>query len=88
MIKVKRGTVKVMKRGRKKRHDQYLIDCIKAVNNTTDVMLTECRVPNTLTDKARVRSRIGGTQGSSKVSIGWLLRNDKVIPVLTKKPKK
>ena len=88
MLKVTAGSVKVLKRGRKKRHDQYLIDCIKAVTNKTDIMVTECRVPNTLKDKARIRSRIAKTQGSSKVTIGFYLFHDKLTPVLTKKPAK
>ena len=85
MLKVTAGSVKVLKRGRKKRHDQYLIDCRKAVTNKTDIMVTECRVPNTLKDKARIRSRIAKTQGSSKVTIGFYLFHDKLTPVLTKK---
>ena len=85
MLKVTAGSVKVLKSGRKKFHDQYLIDCVKAVTNKTDVMVTECQIPNTLNDKARIRNRIAKTQGATKVLVKFYLFNDKLTPVLTKR---
>jgi len=85
MRKVKAGSVNVIKRGRAKRHDQYLIDCVKAVTNTTDVMVTECRISNTVVDKGRIRARIARAQGSTELSIQFHLDKGKLIPVLSKK---
>jgi hypothetical protein len=85
MRKVKAGSVKVMKRGRNKFHDDYLAKCVKAVSNTHDVIATKRAVPNTRADKNRVRARVASLAGTKKIGISWYTEGKLVVPVLSKK---
>ncbi len=85
MRKVEAGSVKVMKRGRSKFHDDYLAKCIKAVSNTHDIIATKRAVPNTIADKARFRARVASLSGSKKIGINWYTEGKLVVPVLSKK---
>ena len=85
MRKVPKGSVKVMKRGRKKFHDDYLAKCVKAVNDTCDIVVTQRAVPNTIANKNRVRARILSLAGKKKISVNWYTEGKLVVPVLSKK---
>ena len=85
MKRVPKGSVKTMKRGRTKFHDDYLAKCVKAVSNTCDVVATQRAVPNTIANKNRVRARIMSVAGNKKVSVNWYTEGKLVVPVISKK---
>jgi hypothetical protein len=85
MKRVPKGSVKVMKRGRSKFHDDYLAKCVKAVSNTHDIIATKRAMPNTIADKARFRARVASLSGSKKIGINWYTEGKLVVPVLSKK---
>ena len=85
MRRVPKGSVKVMKRGRPKFHDNYLAKCVKAVSDTCDIVATQRAVPNTIATKNRVRARILSLAGKKKVGVIWYTEGKLVVPVITKK---
>jgi hypothetical protein len=86
MRKVQRGSVQTAKRGRKRYYDAYLARCVDEVSSVYDVVASRRAVPNTLSDKNRVRARILSLAGDKKVSVFWYtMENGKIaVPVITK----
>lgn len=87
MRKVQRGSIQVAKRGRKRYYDAYLAKCVDEVSSVYDVVASRRAVPNTVSDKMRVRARILSLAGDKKVRVLWyMVENDKMaVPVITKK---
>jgi hypothetical protein len=85
MRKVAKGSIKVMKRGRKPFVDDYLTRCIDEASDIYDIVATRRAVPNTIANKNRVRARVLSLSGKKKISITWYTEGKLAVPVLSKK---
>ena len=86
MKKVKRGTIQVIKRGRKKYKDPYLQLCVDSVRYDTDIICSKIKIKqNSSAEKYKYRARIMSLSAKC-VGVGWTYPKDGIqSPLITLK---